>query len=101
MEKIAAIKDVDVLFVGPADLSQSMGIPSQWEHPRLWQAIERVAKAAQANGIHWAILSLSPTLARRSVDLGCRMLSLAMDVWTVSKGIKAVQAEYGEYFQFG
>jgi 2-dehydro-3-deoxyglucarate aldolase/4-hydroxy-2-oxoheptanedioate aldolase len=39
VEKIAAIPDVDFLFLGPADLSQSLGIPGQWEHPRLWQAV--------------------------------------------------------------
>src|SRR5690348_14492658 len=34
VERIAAVADVDVLFVGPADLSQSMGLPGQWDHPR-------------------------------------------------------------------
>ena len=46
VEAIAAVSDVDVLFIGPADLSQSLGIPGQWQHPKLWQAIERVAQAA-------------------------------------------------------
>src|SRR5207245_1799591 len=40
VERIAAVKDVDLLFVGPADLSQSMGLPGEWEHPRHWEAIE-------------------------------------------------------------
>src|SRR4051794_40924146 len=60
VEQIAAVPDVDVLFVGPADLTQSMGILGQWEHPRLWEAIERVARAARAHGIHWGILPLGP-----------------------------------------
>ncbi len=45
VEAIAAIPGVDVLFVGPADLGQSMGIVGQWDHPDMWQAIERVARA--------------------------------------------------------
>ena len=32
VEQIAALPDVDVLFIGPADLSQSMGIPGEWDH---------------------------------------------------------------------
>src|SRR5262245_27351689 len=76
VEKIAAIPDVDVLFVGPADLTQSMGIPGQWESPQFWQALERVAKAAQQHHIYWAILPPNSASARRCVDLGCRMLSL-------------------------
>src|SRR5580700_3760831 len=33
VEKIAAVPELDLLFVGPADLAQSMGIPGQWDHP--------------------------------------------------------------------
>src|SRR5207302_9034852 len=47
VEKIAALKEVDVLFIGPADLGQSLGLLGDWEHPTLWQAIERVAQAAR------------------------------------------------------
>ncbi len=99
VEEIAAIPDVDVLFVGPADLSQSMGLPGEWEHPRIWKAMELVARAARNHGISWAILPPNPAYARRCVEMDCRMLSLGLDVWAVQKGLKAVQAEYAEYFQ--
>jgi hypothetical protein len=33
-----------------------------------------------------------------SVDLGCTMLSLGIDVWIVNKGLKAFQDEYSEFF---
>lgn len=96
VEKIAAIPDVDILFIGPADLSQSMGIPGEWEHPRLWQAIERVAAAAKKHGTNWAILPLNPTFAQNCVKLGCRMLAAGIDVWAFEKGLKAFQADYAE-----
>jgi 4-hydroxy-2-oxoheptanedioate aldolase len=96
VERIAGVPDVDMLFLGPADLSQSMGLPGEWGHPRMWQAIERVAKAAKANGIHWAILPPHAEYARRCVALGCRMLSTGLDVWVVQKGLRATHAEYAE-----
>jgi 4-hydroxy-2-oxoheptanedioate aldolase len=99
VEQIAAVRDVDVLFVGPADLSQSMGLPAEWDHPRHWQALERVAAAAREQGVPWAILPTSPGYARRCRDLGCQMFSLGMDVWAVSRGIKHFQAEYQDFFQ--
>jgi 2-keto-3-deoxy-L-rhamnonate aldolase RhmA len=98
VEEIAAIKEVDVLFVGPADLSQSMGFPGEWEHPQVWQALDRVAQAARQQQIHWAILPPNPDYARRCVKMGCRMLSIGLDVWAVNKGLRAFKAEYGEYF---
>lgn len=99
VENIAAIRDLDLLFVGPADLSQSLGLPGEWEHPRFWAAIERTAQAAHQHGIHWAVLPFTPAFARRCVDLGCCLLSLGMDVWAVQKGLRAFQEEYAAFFQ--
>jgi 2-keto-3-deoxy-L-rhamnonate aldolase RhmA len=99
VERIAAVPDVDFLFIGPADLSQSMGLPGEWEHPRVWQAVERVARACAAANVPWAILPLNPAHARRCVDLGCRMLSLGIDVWrSFQRGLRAFQEEYAAFF---
>lgn len=96
VEKIAGLPAVDVLFIGPADLSQSLGIPGQWDNPKLWQSIERVANAAAAKNIHWAILPLSPDFAKKCVSLGCKMLSVGMDVWTFQSGLKSFAEMYQE-----
>jgi 4-hydroxy-2-oxoheptanedioate aldolase len=98
VEAIASVPDVDFLFVGPADLSQSLGIPGEWDHPKLWQAIERVAEVAREHKVAWAYLPPTPGLARRAVELGCRILSLGIDVWIVQRGMKAFQQEYAEFF---
>jgi 2-keto-3-deoxy-L-rhamnonate aldolase RhmA len=94
VEAIAALPGVDVLFIGPADLSQSLGIPGQWNDERLWQCVERVAQAASHCRIHWAILPLSPEHARRCVALGCRMLAAGMDTWALQRGLKSYLTDY-------
>lgn len=98
VEKIAAIPDLDFLFIGPADLSQSMGIPGDWEHPRMWQAVERVARACRSSGIAWSILPRDAAHARRCVELGCRMLSVGLDVWVFHLGLKAFQERFADFF---
>jgi len=98
VERIAAVPDLDFLFVGPADLSQSMGLPGEWEHPRVWQAVERTARAAAARGIAWAVLPRDAAHARRCVELGCRVLSLGIDAWAFQRGVQAFQTEYAEFF---
>ncbi len=50
VEKIAAIPQVDVLFIGPADLGQSMGILGDWNNPQIWQGIERVCAGRPCAG---------------------------------------------------
>jgi 2-dehydro-3-deoxyglucarate aldolase/4-hydroxy-2-oxoheptanedioate aldolase len=99
VEQIAAIPDVDVLFIGPADLSQSMGLVAEWDQPKLWEAFARVARAAKANGTHWAILPPTPAYARRCVEMGCRMLSIGFDVVTLHRGLRSAREEYAEFFR--
>lgn len=94
VEAIAAIAGVDTLFVGPADLGQSMGIVGEWDHPDIWQAIERVARAAREHNIAWAILPRNADYARRCVGLGCRMLSLGIDTWALQRGLTAFLGEF-------
>jgi 2-dehydro-3-deoxyglucarate aldolase/4-hydroxy-2-oxoheptanedioate aldolase len=98
VEQIAALSDLDFLFIGPADLSQSLGLAGQWDHPEVWGCIERVAQVAKDHRVPWGILPLTPAFGRRCVDLGCRMLSLGIDVWFYNKGLAAFKQEYAEFF---
>lgn len=94
VEKIAAIPNVDVLFIGPSDLCQSMGLPAQVDHPQVWDAIGRVAQACRKSGIRWAILPKDVPYAKRCVELGCTMLSIGFDTWVVFRGLKGFQDDY-------
>jgi 2-dehydro-3-deoxyglucarate aldolase/4-hydroxy-2-oxoheptanedioate aldolase len=94
VEAIAAVPEVDLLFVGPADLGQSMGLAGQWEHPRVWEAIERVAAAARRHNVPWAILPRNAEQARRCVALGCKMLSIGIDTWALQRGLAAFLKEF-------
>jgi 2-dehydro-3-deoxyglucarate aldolase/4-hydroxy-2-oxoheptanedioate aldolase len=94
VEAIAAVPDIDMLFVGPADLSQSLGIPGEWNHPLLWQAIERVAEAARNAKVAWSILPPNAEYAARCVKLGCRVLSTGIDVWALQRGLRSFLDEF-------
>jgi 2-keto-3-deoxy-L-rhamnonate aldolase RhmA len=56
IEEIAAVDGVDLLAVGPSDLSRSLGVSGQPDHPDLVAAIDRVRAAVQANdGVRLAL----------------------------------------------
>ena len=57
---IAAEKGVDVLFVGPSDLSHSLGILSQFDHPDYVAAIDQISAAAKSKGKHLGVLLPNP-----------------------------------------
>lgn len=48
IEEIAALEGLDGIFVGPFDLSISMGIPARFEHPDFLAALERIYAACRA-----------------------------------------------------
>ena len=68
--EIAAIPDVDLLFIGPSDLSQILGVTGQFEHPKCLEAIESIARACRAAGKPWGIFSRGPEYATRMRSMG-------------------------------
>jgi 2-keto-3-deoxy-L-rhamnonate aldolase RhmA len=79
VEEIAAVDGVDVLFVGPSDLSYSMGIFRQFEHPEFRSAIERVVEAASAAGKAAGIFLTAVDQVPAALADGFRMIALGSD----------------------
>ena len=98
-EQIAAIDGVDMLFVGPSDLSQSLGVIGDFMNQKCLDAIDRVAAACRNHGKSWGAVSASPEHAAMMVDKGCRMLSPASDVKIVNAGIQSVKNQYKSFFE--
>jgi 2-keto-3-deoxy-L-rhamnonate aldolase RhmA len=90
--EIAAIDGVDVLFVGPADLSHSMGIPGQFDDPRFLDALGRVVGAAEGAGKAAGILLFNMAVLPRHLDLGFRFIGLGSDGSFVADGARAALA---------
>jgi len=97
--EIAAIPDVDLIFVGPADLSQVLGIPGDFENPRCYDAIEKIARACSAAGKPWGIVPRGPEYAERMRGWGCKMFVLAFDIHVVHAGIRATKGRYPSFFE--
>lgn len=98
VDAIAATADVDLVFIGPADLSQALGVLGQPEHEKVWNAIDRVAAACKKHGKAWGIVPASPSFADRCVEKGCRMLTFGSDVMALRLGVQAVKTMYAAHF---
>jgi 4-hydroxy-2-oxoheptanedioate aldolase len=99
VEAIAAIDGVDLVFVGPSDLSQVLGVLGQWESEQLWGAIERCAAACKKHGKHWGTIAVNPKFAQRAYDTGCRMLSFGMDIVMIRRGLEATRTSFSAMFE--
>jgi 2-keto-3-deoxy-L-rhamnonate aldolase RhmA len=86
--EIAAIDGVDVLFVGPLDLSVTMGIPQQFDHPRFRAALKKVAEAARNHGKAAGILLNSPDQVEQTVADGYTFIGLGSDGGVLASGMR-------------
>ncbi|HEX6987138.1 MAG TPA: aldolase/citrate lyase family protein, partial [Planctomycetaceae bacterium] len=92
-DAIAALPGVDLLFVGPADLSQALGVPGDLFHPDCLAAIDAVAAACERHGKHWGAVSIGNDHARMMLEKGCRLLSPTNDVRLLQVALKAAGEE--------
>ena len=88
-DELAAIDGVDVLFVGPADLSHSLGIPGQFANPVYQDALRKVVSACRAHGKAPGILLYDHATFGPHLDLGYTFVGLGADVSFVNEGAKA------------
>ena len=92
-EAIAAVDGVDALFVGPADLSASLGHLGRPGHPEVEAAIRRVAAAAAAHGKACGIFASTVEQARAARAAGYTFIALAADiVWLLAGARGALEA---------
>jgi 4-hydroxy-2-oxoheptanedioate aldolase len=89
VDEIAAVKGVDILFIGTGDLSISLGAPMQVKHPSVQAAIDKVAAAAAKHGKFWGMPSGSPEAAQALIDRGARFITCGGDHGALVNGLKA------------
>jgi 2-dehydro-3-deoxyglucarate aldolase/4-hydroxy-2-oxoheptanedioate aldolase len=94
VDSIAAIDGVDLLFVGPSDLSQALGAIGDFTSDRNIEVLDRIAVACAAHGKHWGAVTPTPEYASMLIDMGCTLISPTNDVKLVTSGLAAVKRDY-------
>ncbi len=94
LDQILEEKGLDCVLIGPHDLSTSLGVPEQYDHPRFLEACSFILGKARAAGIgagihHW----LSPEKQIQFVEMGANLLIHKADAIFLSEGL---QSQLGE-----
>ncbi|MCI0331645.1 MAG: aldolase/citrate lyase family protein [Planctomycetes bacterium] len=97
IDEIAATKGVDWLFVGPADLSVTLGVPGEFLHPKCVDALQRVGAATKKAGKAWGTLPRDVEHARKCRELGCQFFSIFGDVDFLRVGLRALEQKFAEF----
>jgi 4-hydroxy-2-oxoheptanedioate aldolase len=96
IESIAAIDGVDGIFIGPADLSATMGYPGEIHHPEVRKAVNDAIRRILACGKAPGILMVDETRARECLELGALFVAVATDQVLLRKAADEVAARFSQ-----
>ena len=77
------------LWIGHFDLTNSLGIPGQFNHPTYLQAVDRVVSACQQHGKAAGFMVSSPAEGKALLAQGFRILAYWGDLWIYGQALKA------------
>ncbi|MGQ9513689.1 MAG: HpcH/HpaI aldolase family protein [Thermoproteota archaeon] len=95
LEQILSVEGVDAVFVGPADLSTSLGHRGDWHHPDVKRAISKVLEASLKADVAAGIYAMSIEDAIKHVADGFRFVALGSDTGFLISGCKRALAALG------
>jgi 2-keto-3-deoxy-L-rhamnonate aldolase RhmA len=92
VEAIAATPGIDVLWLGHFDLTNFLGIPGEFEHPRYLAAIETIVAAARRHGKGLGFMAADEGWAQRYRALGFNMIAAGLDQTLLQAAIRRTLA---------
>ena len=91
VRELCRIEEIDVLFVGPMDISQSLGHPGEPGHPEVAEVIQRVLRVCREQGKASGIFVGTPEAAQRYLDQGVSYVVIASDLGFMTWGYRQMR----------
>src|SRR5579859_3674766 len=79
LEDMVKVDGLDVIFIGPTDLSHSLGVPGQAQHPTVQAAIQRIIDIGLRSNVAVGIMVTSAAAAREWRDKGLRYITIGFE----------------------
>ncbi|MCI0636636.1 MAG: aldolase/citrate lyase family protein, partial [Actinobacteria bacterium] len=92
LDDILQVDGIDSLFVGPVDLSASLGVPGETEHPIVLGTAESVIRRASAAGVATAIFAGDAKAGAKWLSMGVRFIALSVDAGMILEGFRTYRA---------
>ncbi|MCD6017212.1 MAG: aldolase [Bacteroidetes bacterium] len=99
IEEICSVEGIDVIFVGPYDLSQSMGLTGQIWHPDVAKEITRIINICQKKGIETGVFTDTPEGIKHWSELGVKYLNYRIDTELFFDFAKKSKAEVNAFLK--
>jgi 2-keto-3-deoxy-L-rhamnonate aldolase RhmA len=96
LDEIVSVPGVDVAWMGHYDLTVSMGIPAQFDHPRFLAAMEALVASCRRHGVAPGFLPATPESAVHWIGKGFRAISLGSDIGVFLDGVRKFRAHVAQ-----
>jgi 2-keto-3-deoxy-L-rhamnonate aldolase RhmA len=93
LDEIISVPGIDVAWMGHYDLTVSMGIPVQFDHPRFLTAMEELVTVCRRHGVAPGFLPPSPDSAVHWIEKGFRAISLGSDIGVFLEGVRRFRSQ--------
>ncbi len=91
LEQLIAVPGVDAVFIGPNDLSQTLGIPGDAGHPEVVKYVERCLEICRTASMPCGVHAFDVESAKKWIQKGMRFMGLGNDaMWLMDASQKAV-----------
>lgn len=94
LDEIVAVPNLDVIFLGPYDLSQSFGIPGQVNDPRVVRGMEEAVAKIRAAGKVAGTFAADVETAKRWIGTGVQYISMSVDVGIFARACRDLAAQF-------
>ncbi len=92
-DEILSVPGIDAVMIGPADLSISLGVPGEFEHPKMIKAMEQIRDTCVARGIAPGTQTRTLSLAKFWKERGMRFLGCSSEAgMLLERGSEVVRA---------
>ena len=94
LEAIARTDGVDAIFIGPADLSASMGFPGEPNHPEVLAAIKDIIMRMRANNMPAGLMCLDPVAAKGYLEMGASFVAVGVDLVLLANAVSNLRGQF-------
>lgn len=99
IEEIAAVDGIDIVFVGPADLSHSLGFPGEMKHPLVQAAISRAIEATRKYGKFCGTPGLDDDYTRELLSRGVKFITFGGDWGILRNGFRQLRDRFNKLLE--
>lgn len=97
VDQILSVEGVDVAWIGQSDMTVSLGIPGQYDHPKFLKALDKILNACAKYNVAPGYIPITVKEAIAMIEKGFRCIAYSADVFLYSYALKEGMRQIKEY----